>query len=232
VTRSPLVVCTDLTHTYGRGVAAMPAVRGVSCAVAPADTIALSGPSGSGKSTLLHLLAGLVAPTAGRVEWPTLGPPANWRPGTVGVVFQEPSLMPALNVVENVALPQLLADTQEATAFAAAQESLDLLGIGELAAKLPEELSGGQAQRVAIARVLAGGPQLVLADEPTGKLDHDTGLRSVSALTRAAEELGAALVLATHDPVVADRLADRWWMRDGHLDFGRSEPPVHGLDAR
>ena len=99
-------------------------------------------------------------------------------------------------------------------------------------AKLPEELSGGQAQRVAIARVLAGGPELVLADEPTGKLDHDTGLRSLSVLMRVAGELGAALVLATHDPRIADRFAHRWELRDGHLDSGNSQPPVHGPGAR
>ena len=161
------------------------------------------GPSGSGKSTLLHLLAGLDRPTAdGR--WPASGRPAV-RPG-LGVVFQGPSLVPALDVVENVALPLLLAGVDEPEAVERAAAALDRLELGGLAGALPEELSGGQAQRVAVARVLAGRPGPVLADEPTGQLDRDERDQVVDVLLAAADELGAALVVSTHDEAVAARL--------------------------
>jgi putative ABC transport system ATP-binding protein len=179
--------------------------------------IALTGPSGSGKSTLLHLLGGLEAPTSGAVRWPALGGTPRERPGTVGVVFQGPSLIPALDVVENTALPLLLAGTGEDEAVGSACAALDRLRIGDLAHRLPDELSGGQAQRVAVARVLASRPRLILADEPTGRLDRDTGDRVVSVLLETAAELGAALVVSTHDLRVARRLARSWRMDDGRL---------------
>jgi len=175
------------------------------------------GPSGSGKSTLLHLLAGLDEPTGGAIEWPALGGRTSLRPGPVAVVLQGPSLLPPLDVVENVAVPLLLAGIPEAAATAAAHRALGQLGLDDLAGKLPEELSGGQSQRVAVARVLAGRPRLILADEPTGQLDHATGAGVVEALLEAADRVSAALVLATHDPAVAERLPQRWEMVDGEL---------------
>ena len=136
-------------------------------------------------------------------------------------MFQGPSLLAPLDVAENVALPLLLDGSDERTAAANARRALARLGLDGLAAKLPEELSGGQAQRVAVARVLAGRPRLILADEPTGQLDHDTGAVVIDALLEAAGALGAALVVATHDPVVARRLQVRWRMEDGALRIGR-----------
>jgi len=133
------------------------------------------------------------------------------------VVFQGPSLLPALDVVENVALPLLLADTAEDEATARAVAALDLLAIGDLARKLPEQLSGGQAQRVAVARALAARPALILADEPTGQLDHEAAALVIDVLLHATTELGAALVVSTHDPLIAQRLPTRWAMRDGTL---------------
>jgi len=119
--------------------------------------------------------------------------------------------------MENVALPLILGGAQEPEARAMAAAALQSLGLSDMASKLPEELSGGQAQRVAVARVLAGRPQLILADEPTGQLDHTNGRVVVEALIRAATSLGAALVLSTHDPKISKSFASRWQIADGML---------------
>lgn len=215
-----MVRCTGVARTFGAGPGAVVAVHGVTCEVRAGQRIALTGPSGSGKSTLVHLLAGLDEATTGAVEWPALGHRSTLRPGPVAVVFQGPSLLAPLDVVENVALPLVLAGVGDPDARAQAVEALARLGIDGLAARLPEELSGGQAQRVAVARALAGRPRLLLADEPTGQLDHASGAVVVDALLEAAVHLGAALVLTTHDPLVADRLPERWLMADGRLTHG------------
>lgn len=215
---NPIVRCTGLAHTYGSGQAAVVAVHEASAEIAPGMRIALSGRSGSGKSTLLHLFAGLEEPTAGTIEWPGLGGTPFGRPALVGMIFQGPSLLPALDVTENVELPLLLAGVDAEQARSRASAALRRLELDSLAAKLPQELSGGQAQRVAVARALASRPALILADEPTGQLDHEAGSLVVSVLLEAAAELGAALVISTHDDTVAARLPTRWTVRDGRLD--------------
>ena len=212
-----LVRCTDLTRTYGSGARAVHAVRGVSCTLRPGMQVALTGPSGSGKSTLLHLLAGLDTPTGGTIAWPGLdGGPAG-RPGLISLVFQGPSLLPPLDVTENVALPLLLAGCAETQARERATAALHDVGLDELAARLPEELSGGQAQRVAVARALAARPRVILADEPTGQLDSAHAAQVAGLLLAAATRLGAVLVLSTHDPAIANQLPDRWQMADGRM---------------
>ena len=213
---APHATAIDAARTYGTGSTAVVAVHGVTCTVESGASIAITGPSGSGKSTLLHLLAGLDQPTAGTVRWPAFDG-QDLRPGPVAVVFQGPSLLPALDVTENVALPLLLGGSPPAEAQQKAAAALDRLDLAFLADKLPEELSGGQAQRVSVARALAGEPSLILADEPTGQLDHRTGGQVVDALLDAAAHLGAGLVLTTHDPRVAERVPVRWTMRDGDL---------------
>jgi putative ABC transport system ATP-binding protein len=218
MTEPVLADCTDVARVYGSGVAAVVAVSDVSCQVRAGDRIALVGTSGSGKSTLLHLLAGLERPTQGEVTWPSL-PVRDGRPTDVGVVFQGPSLLPALDVTENVALPLVLAGVGQDEATARALAALDAVHLTEQARSVPEELSGGQSQRAAIARVLAAAPRLVLADEPTGRLDHDTARVVIDALLHAVDRIGAALVVTTHDPLVADRLPLRWQMADGALDL-------------
>ena len=212
-----LVRAEGVARTYGRGTSAVVAVHGASCAVHAGQLVALTGPSGSGKSTLLHLLAGLDAPTVGMITWPALGSRDSLRPGPVAVVFQAPSLLPALDVLENVALPLVLGGQADALARAGAHDALTSLHLDHLATKLPDELSGGQAQRVAVARALAGKPQLILADEPTGQLDRATGDGVIDALLVAAGHLGAALVVSTHDARIAERFPERWTMADGLL---------------
>ena len=213
-----LVECQGLARTFGTGSRAVVAVHAATCHIEAGQTVALVGPSGSGKSTLLTVLAGLDEPSKGTIAWPAIGDRDSLRPGPVGVIFQAPSLLPPLNIVENVALPLLLAGMGRTEAEAAARESLARLGLTWLDEKLPEELSGGQAQRVAVARVLAGTPRLILADEPTGQLDHAAAAQVMEALLAAAHLTGAGLMVSTHDKHIADQLDIRWEMADGRLD--------------
>ncbi len=212
-----LVRCDALARTYGAGPAAVVALHGATCEIWPGERIALMGPSGSGKSTLLHLIAGIDEPTAGTIEWPGLGDRHSLRPGPIALVLQGPSLLPPLDVIENVALPLVLGGMNESDARDRAHDALARLDLVELRAKLPEELSGGQMQRVAIARALVQQPRLLLADEPTGQLDHITAARVVDVLLGAASECGAALVVSTHDPAVGTRLDHIWPLADGKL---------------
>ena len=209
-----LVDFTDLARTYGNGARAVVAVHGATGRIVTGARVALVGPSGSGKSTLLHLLAGLDKPTAGAIDRPS--------PGVgIGLVFQGPSLVPTFDVTENVALPLLLDGHHPDAATERARHALTRLGIDDLANAMPGTLSGGQAQRVAIARVLATRPLLILADEPTGQLDRRTADHVVDVLLATAAEIGAALVIATHDMAVGGRLTERWDMRDGRLESGQ-----------
>ena len=218
--------CLHVTRRFGQGRAMVSAVVGATCRVPRGARIAVTGTSGSGKSTLLHLLAGIDAATEGPVSWPGLPARRLGRPDGIGVVFQGPSLLPGFDVADNVAMPMMLAGRDHDDAYRRAAVALDLVGMGDTASKLPEELSGGQAQRVAIARVVAARPALILADEPTGQLDHANAERVVAVLLDVAAETGAALVVSTHDPAVAGRMDDVWQMRDGRLVMpeGRCAP--------
>lgn len=220
---TPLVVADGVSRVFGTGPAAVVAVHGTNCAVVEGARTAVIGSSGSGKSTLLHLLAGLEDPTVGSISWPGLaaGPGRVFQ---IGVVFQSPSLVPALDVAENTALPLVLAGAKDADSQAL--EALRALGIHDLANKLPEELSGGQAQRVAVARVLAQQPRLILADEPTGQLDRVTGQHLIDVLLATAGQLGAALLVSTHDEAVADRLDRHWFMHQGRLSTAADKNAV------
>lgn len=223
-TAEPLVRCTGAARTYGSGRSATVALEPVDCEIWPGDRVALVGQSGSGKSTLVHLMAGLDEPTVGEVSWPAIGDRAALRPGPVAIVFQGPSLLPPLNVVENVGLPLALAGRPQGEVRERAVAALSRLGLGGLGEKLPEEISGGQAQRVAVARAVVGEPQLILADEPTGQLDHQIGAVVVDELLAAAQRCGAALVVATHDTEIADRLGVTWRLRSGRLEKTSREP--------
>jgi putative ABC transport system ATP-binding protein/lipoprotein-releasing system ATP-binding protein len=217
MTESTLVECRGASRTYGRDGAATVALEPCDCVVEPGQRIALTGPSGSGKSTLLHLMAGLDLPSRGEVLWPALGPRESLRPGPVAVIFQGPSLLPPLSVLENVALPLILTGGDEEAATTSAASALELLDLADVRDKLPEEISGGQAQRAAVARALAGQPMLVLADEPTGQLDHANARQVVDALLATVAASGATLVVATHDTFVSDALDERWELHSGRL---------------
>lgn len=219
----PLVRCDGVTRTYGTGQAATVALQATDCEVNAGQRIALVGPSGSGKSTLLHLMAGLDDPSTGAVSWPAIGTREQLRPARVAVIFQGPSLLPPLSVLENTALPLVIGGMTDTEAQQVARGALGTLGLEELADKLPEEISGGQAQRVAVARALAGQPSLILADEPTGQLDSVNAAAVVDVLLAASAHVGAALVISTHDLQVAARLPERWEIHNGGLTHNALE---------
>jgi ABC-type lipoprotein export system ATPase subunit len=215
-----LVRAKGLCRQFGNGPGAVVAVADATFEIRSGDRIALGGPSGSGKTSLLHLIAALDQPSGGVIEWPALGRAEDLRPGPVAMAFQGPSLLPPLTVAENVALPALLAGGEPGAAAAAAGVLIDRLGLSDVASKLPEEISGGQAQRAGVARALMGEPRLILADEPTGQLDRSTAMELLDVLLGQAEATNAALVLATHDAAVAARLPLRWDMTDRILETG------------
>jgi putative ABC transport system ATP-binding protein len=220
MSETTLIHCAGVAKTYGTGHTAVVALHGIDCSVRSGDRVALVGPSGSGKSTLLHIFAGIEHPTVGDITWPALG--AVLRPGPVSMIFQANSLIPALDVRENVALPLVLSGHPIAEAEDKAMAALDTLGLAGLAGCLPDEISGGQAQRVAVARSLAGEHRLILADEPTGQLDHETGAEVVRSLLDATDRLGAGLVISTHDRTVISALGIEWRLADGRLRIGQS----------
>jgi len=222
--RLPLVRCEGAARTYGSGPTATVALQPTDCQVLAGQSIAIVGPSGSGKSTLLHLMAGLDDPTVGTVSWPAIGSREELRPGRVAVIFQGPSLLPPLTVLENVSLPLLIGGMTDREAREVARTALRTLDLEELADKLPEEISGGQAQRVAVARALAGEPSLILADEPTGQLDRSNGAAVVDVLLAAGRHSGSALVVSTHDLTVAERLPERWEMHSGEIQTDTRQP--------
>ncbi|HEX9553094.1 MAG TPA: ATP-binding cassette domain-containing protein [Streptosporangiaceae bacterium] len=211
-----LVRAKGLTKAFG----AVTAIAEATFEVAAGDQIALVGPSGSGKSTLLHLIAAIDRPTEGQLEWPALGGQRDLRPGPVAIAFQGPSLLPPLTVAENIGLPVLLAGGTEAEAAAAAEPLIERLGLSDIAAKLPEEISGGQAQRAGLARALAGQPRLILADEPTGQLDSTTADGLMTVLLEQVRATQAALIVATHDTALAGRLPLRWQLIDRRMQTG------------
>lgn len=214
----PLVEARNLCRSYRQGEHEVVAVANASCIIQAGARIAITGRSGSGKSTLLHLLGGLDTPTSGTITWPALGPPQLLRPAKIAMVFQTQSLLPPLTVLENVELPLLLNGRDKSEAQSKAWMALSAMQLHDLADKLPEELSGGQAQQVALARALACRPSLILADEPSGQLDHATAQRLFDVLLDAMEESDSALVVATHDNSVAERLHIRWHMEHGVLE--------------
>ena len=185
--------------------------------VPPGSHLALTGRSGSGKTTLLLVAAGLLRPSRGTVSWPGLPADPVERRGQIGMVFQAPSLMPELTAVQNVTLPLRLRGATRSAATDAAQRALTLVAALDLADGLPAQLSGGQQQRVAIARALAGEHRLVLADEPTGALDRAHAHEAALALRDGVAASGGALVLATHDPELADMFDQQVAVQDGTL---------------
>jgi putative ABC transport system ATP-binding protein len=227
-----------VTRVHGEGPTEVHAVRGITLRVHPGELVAIMGPSGSGKSTLLNLAGGLDQPTGGsvRIEGTDLASldaagQARIRRTSVGYVFQAFNLIPALTAAENVALPRELDGEKGRVARRLALAALDEVGIAELADRFPDEMSGGQQQRVAIARAIVGDRRLVLADEPTGALDTDTG-EEILRLLRARCDAGAAGLLVTHEARHAG-WADRVvFLRDGRVvDEAGSDEPEALLDS-
>ena len=212
-----LAEAVDAGRVFGSNGQRVVALQHATCRIEPRARIALIGPSGSGKSTLLHLLAALDEPTSGVVRWPALGEKATLRPTKIAFVFQNESLLAPLTVLENIEVPLLLARSGADEARAAANEVLQALNLESIADKLPEEISGGQAQRVAMARSLMGSPRLILADEPTGQLDHATAAHLLDLVERHLLRRDTALVIATHDAFVASRMKTKWTIEHGVL---------------
>lgn len=206
----PAVRVENVHLSLGRGAAAVKVLDGASLAIAPGETVGITGPSGSGKSTLLMVIGGLERPERGLVE--VAGADltrldedalARFRGRHVGIVFQSFHLIPTMTALENVAVPLELAGAPDA--FARARAELEAVGLGHRLDHLPKEMSGGEQQRVAIARALAPRPALLIADEPTGNLDAGTGAAIADLIFAAQADRGATLVLVTHDGGLAAR---------------------------
>ncbi|AEV84716.1 macrolide ABC transporter ATP-binding protein [Actinoplanes sp. SE50] len=222
------LTATGVALSFG----ATPALRGANLAVAEGEIVAIMGPSGSGKSTLLHCLAGILVPDAGEIDFEgvrlnglTEAARSELRRDRFGFVFQFGQLVPELSAVENVALPLLLGGVKRDPAIRQAREWFGRLGIEGLQGRRSGELSGGQAQRVALARGLVARPRVLFADEPTGALDSLTGEQVMELMVTSAREQGTTVVLVTHEARVA-AYADRLVMvRDGKVT-SPSEVPV------
>jgi len=229
--KPPVVQLENLEKTYQLGKTTVHALRGVSLTVHEGEFIVIMGPSGSGKTTLLNIIGTLDKPTSGRalidgddIARMNDGQLTRLRRHEIGFVFQFHNLIPVLTAFENVQLPLLTSRTKSSEAEDRANELLARVGLKERAHHLPDELSGGEQQRVAIARALANRPRIILADEPTGDLDTQTGSEVVGIMYDIARQERAAVVVVTHDPIIAvkaDRLLE---MRDGRISELVHEP--------
>jgi putative ABC transport system ATP-binding protein len=229
-TAGPLVALDDVRLTLASAAGPVDILRGISLTIMAGETVALLGPSGSGKTSLLMVLAGLERPSAGRVELAGQDLAALNEDGLarlrrhhVGIVFQSFHLIPTMNALENVAIPLELAGDRNA--LAAAGAVLERVGLGHRLAHYPGQLSGGEQQRVAIARAFAAGPQLLLADEPTGNLDGETGRAVIDRLFAEHARLGTALLLITHDAELAARCEREIVLADGRVVAERQAAP-------
>ena len=220
---SAIVQVRDLARDYSMGHSAVHALRGVSFDVSDGEWVAIVGPSGCGKSTLLNLLGAVDTPDAGsliiageRIDRLDDAAATAFRLRRIGFVFQRFYLMPALTAAENVELPMAEAKIARAVRRARAQELLGYVGLSGRANHRPSQLSGGEQQRVAVARALANTPSLLLADEPTGELDAATGLEMIELFRRLNRD-GTTIVVVTHDAQLADAAGRRIQMRDGAI---------------
>jgi putative ABC transport system ATP-binding protein len=217
------VVVEGVCKRYGR----VEALRDVSLAASPGEVVALTGPSGCGKTTLLNVIASIERPDAGEVTVDGtavtgLVHPTSYRRNTIGIVFQLHHLLPMLTARANVELPLIAAGVPRAERRRRAEALLAEVGLGERAEQRPSILSGGERQRVAVARALASEPRLLLADEPTGSLDSESGRRVLSVLDQARQRRGMTMIVASHDPLLGDRSDRRVRMVDGRIVDDRS----------
>lgn len=232
-TASPVLSARGLQHSFGQ----TRALRGIDLDVQRGEVLAVMGPSGSGKSTLLHCLAGVLVPSGGSVTYrPTGKSPLNisalaepkrakLRLSDFGFVFQFGQLLPELTAVDNVSLPLLLGGARRLEATRRSADLLDRLGLNGLGAKLPGELSGGQAQRVAVARALVSSPAVLFADEPTGSLDSLASENVLTLMLELVREVGTTVVMITHDARTAAYADREVIMRDGAIGAGYRVSP-------
>lgn len=221
--KNVIISCQNLKKTYGRGEAEVFALRDINLEVYKSEVLMLVGPSGCGKTTFVSIISALLKADSG--ECFVLGNDLNkldaqkknhFRSSSIGFVFQSFNLLPALTALENVAVPLLIQGVNRITALKEAKKMLDAVGLVSRAHALPGELSGGQKQRVAIARALVHKPELIICDEPTSSLDHESGQRILELLRRLVKQENRTLVVVTHDNRIfnfADRMA--------HMDDGR-----------
>jgi putative ABC transport system ATP-binding protein len=233
----PIVEATEVTRTFGTGEAAVHALRGVSLTVREGQFVALYGRSGSGKTTLLNILGGLDVPTSGTVrtadrELTAAGDRERtaFRREEMAFVFQSFGLIPMLSAAENVGMPLRIQQVRRAEREERVRMMLSVVGLTDHAMHRPGELSGGQQQRVAIARALVGRPRLLLADEPTGQLDHETGQQIIRLLRTVVRSEGLTAIVATHDPALAALADVTITLEDGRLAPATPHVPT-GTDA-
>jgi putative ABC transport system ATP-binding protein len=214
----------QLTKVYRMGEVTVSALDRVDFAVQRGEFVAIMGPSGSGKSTLLHLLGGLDTPSSGEIiladqAFSQLSDDqiTRFRRQKIGFIFQFYNLLPTLTAAENVALPLLIEGRPPAEYQVRVNELLGLVGLETRSEHLPDQLSGGQQQRVAIARAFANNPEIVLADEPTGNLDSRSGTAILELLRKTCRELGATIVMVTHDPRAASYAGRVVFLKDGQI---------------
>ena len=219
-----LVTIRDLHKVYYRGSERIDVLQGVTLDVPQGDFLALMGPSGSGKTTLLNLMGGLDTPSEGsiqvagdRIDKLSGGRLSAWRARHVGFVFQMYNLLPVLSAAKNVELPLLLTKLSSADRKRRVQVALSVVGLGERANHYPRQLSGGQEQRVGIARAIVTDPTLLLCDEPTGDLDRKSGDEILELLTTLNREHGKTIVMVTHDPHAAARATRTLHLEKGQL---------------
>jgi len=219
-----IIQVENLVKTYQLGKVSIPALRGVDFNVAKGEFLVVMGPSGSGKTTLLNLIGAIDKPTSGSVlidgrDITTLGEGelTKLRRHKIGFIFQFYNLIPALTAQENVELPLLTAGISRREASKRAIELLDMVGLAPRVGHFPDELSGGEQQRIAIARALANRPNVILADEPTGDLDTKTGSEVVRILHETSKKENATVIVVTHDPMIAEKADRILEMRDGQI---------------
>ncbi len=229
-TPSSAIEMSDVHLSLGRGAARVHILKGVSLNIGAGEAVGLVGPSGSGKSTLLMTMAGLERPDSGsisidgeRIERLGEDALARFRGARIGIVFQSFHLIPTMTALENVSIPLELADNPQA--FAIARRELESVGLGARLSHYPAQLSGGEQQRVALARALAPNPAILVADEPTGNLDEESGRSIIELMFALRRERGATLILVTHDNSLAARCGRTIRLRSGNI-LPADEPAV------
>ncbi len=231
-----LVTATDVSKTYQTGEVQVHALKGMNFEIETGGFISFVGPSGSGKTTLLNMIGCLDKPTAGTMsvaqcDVSSLGRTegAAFRSNNIGFVFQDFNLIPVLNVLENIEYPLLMmSKVNQRERKERVEKLLELVGMADQAQKYPNQISGGQMQRVAIARALVGDPKLVLADEPTANLDHDTAYMVIDLMKAMKEKKNTTFIFSTHDPKIVGEAEIIYTLEDGILVGREDRRPDHG----